>query len=318
MDSNQIVALLNEDIRGEHAAIIQYLLHAYAIGESGEACEIEAIARDEMRHLKWLAELVVELGGDPTMERGPVDTAGTLPADWMARDIVAEEQAIALYREHIAAIGDSRVNLLLERIVADEIAHRSKFAGLAEELAAESRQPAGPIRPEDATAEPSRPLEIALQGVEHEYTVILQYLYHSFVTPHCPVADELEWQAINEMQHMGWFAEELSSRGAYPAMKHLPIDRSRDTASMLEADIAAERAVTKDYNQQIEELQAANEPDLVELLGRIRDHEVYHDAVFSRMLQKLRKEESPAPAAEPPVAPKPQWTVGSLEGKKQE
>lgn len=317
MEKADLIAMLNEDIRGEHAAIIQYLLHAYAIGEGGPACEIEAIARDEMRHLKWLAERVVELGGDPTMERGPVDTTGALPPEWMARDVVAEEGAIALYRQHIAAIDDPDVILLLERIVHDETAHRAKFAGLAEELAAEGVQPVGPIRPEDATAEPSRPLEVLLQGLQHEYTVILQYLYHAFVTPHCPIADELEWQAINEMQHMGWLGEKMASRGAYPAMEHSPIDRSRDTARMLEADISAEQAVTRDYSAQIEELKAAGATDLADLLSRIRDHEVYHDALFSRLLAGLKGGQGET--GEPPAAPvRPAWTVGSLRGTKQE
>jgi len=305
-----ITALLNEDIHGEHAAIIQYLLHAYAIGESDIACEIEAIAREEMRHLKWLAERIVELGGEPSLERGPVDTSGETPAEWMARDILAEEQAIALYRQHLAAIEDPEVRLLLERIVNDEEVHRAKFAKLAEELAAEGRTAVGPIRPEQATAGPSRALEILLQGIQHEYTVILQYLYHAFTTPHCEIADELEWQAINEMQHMGWFAEEMASRGAFPAMEHTPFDRSRDTARMLQADIAAERAVTKDYNAQIEDLKRAGETDLVALLSRVRDHEVYHDAVFSKLLKEIPPTE--------PTGPRPGWTVGSLHGQKQE
>ncbi len=309
--SNPVVALLNEDIRGEHAAIIQYLLHAYAIGEGDVACEIEAIAREEMRHLRWLAEAVVELGGDPTMERGPVDTSGETPADWMARDIVAEEEAIALYRKHLALIESPEVRLLLERIVSDEEAHRAKFAALAEELAAEGRPAVGAIRPEQATAGPSRALEILLQGIQHEYTVILQYLYHAFTTPHCEIADELEWQAINEMQHMGWFAEEMASRGGFPAMEHAPFDRSRDTARMLEADVAAERAVTKDYDAQIEELKASGEGKLATLLTRVRDHEVYHDALFSKMLKEVGATPSEAPA------PRPDWTVGSLYGQKQ-
>jgi bacterioferritin len=319
LENAQIVALLNEDIRGEHAAIIQYLLHAYALGESGEAGEIEAIAREEMRHLKWLAELVVELGGDPTMDRGPVDTAGALPQDWMARDVVAEEQAIVLYREHLDKIGNPKVRLLLERIVSDEEAHRAKFAGLAAELAAENRLAEGPIRPQDATAESSRSLEILLQGLQHEYTVVLQYLYHSFLTPHCPIGEELEWQAINEMQHMGWFAEEMASRGGFPVMEHTAFDRAHDTARMLQADIAAEWAVTKDYNAQIEELQGGEEGGLVELLTRVRDHEVYHEALFSGMLEELREEPVEEAAPEAPETPSPpRWTVGSLQGQKQD
>ena len=51
MDKDKIIALLNQDLEGEHGAIIQYLTHAYAIGEGEMACEIEAIAREEMRHL---------------------------------------------------------------------------------------------------------------------------------------------------------------------------------------------------------------------------------------------------------------------------
>ena len=51
MDKDKIITLLNQDLEGEHGAIIQYLTHAYAIGEGEMACEIEAIAREEMRHL---------------------------------------------------------------------------------------------------------------------------------------------------------------------------------------------------------------------------------------------------------------------------
>ena len=32
MDRDKIVVLLNQDLEGEHAAIIQYLTHAYAMG----------------------------------------------------------------------------------------------------------------------------------------------------------------------------------------------------------------------------------------------------------------------------------------------
>ena len=56
MDKKQIIALLNKDLQDEHGAIIQYLTHAYGMGEGEMTCEIEAMARDEMRHLDWLAE----------------------------------------------------------------------------------------------------------------------------------------------------------------------------------------------------------------------------------------------------------------------
>ncbi|MGB2853717.1 MAG: ferritin-like domain-containing protein, partial [Dehalococcoidia bacterium] len=76
MDTAEIIVLLNQDLEGEHGAIIQYLTHAYAMGEGEMACEIEAIAREEMRHLDWLAEAIVELGGIPSLERGMMRMEG--------------------------------------------------------------------------------------------------------------------------------------------------------------------------------------------------------------------------------------------------
>ena len=70
MKNTAIIDLLNKDIEAEHAAIIQYLVHAYSMGEGELSCEIEAIAREEMRHLDFLAETVVELGGVPSFKRG--------------------------------------------------------------------------------------------------------------------------------------------------------------------------------------------------------------------------------------------------------
>jgi bacterioferritin len=49
MDGDRIIALLHEDLEGEHGAIIQYLAHAYAMGQREMACETEAIAREKMR-----------------------------------------------------------------------------------------------------------------------------------------------------------------------------------------------------------------------------------------------------------------------------
>jgi len=45
------------------------LPHAFAMGEGEMSCELEAIAREEMRHLDWLAETIVELGGTPNYKQ---------------------------------------------------------------------------------------------------------------------------------------------------------------------------------------------------------------------------------------------------------
>ena len=47
-----------------------------------------------MRHLDWLAETIVELGGTPSLERGKMRMGGESVADWMRNDVLIEDQAI--------------------------------------------------------------------------------------------------------------------------------------------------------------------------------------------------------------------------------
>ncbi len=281
-DPQEVIAMLNEDIQGEHAAIVQYLRHAYALGEGEMACEIEAIARDEMRHLDWLAETVVELGGQPALERAEMTIGGAGIAEWMRRDVALEQDAIDLYEQHISAIEDSKIKRLLRRIVSDEMAHRHDFEHFAEKASRKKMEPIAPL--EASPGKPTEMMDMLNWGIRHEYTVILQYLYHSFLTPHEEVSEQLEDQAINEMQHLGWLAEELTEVGGVPDIEETGVDRSKDTADMLRADIKVEREVTREYTRQIEQV---DDPDLKRLITRIRDHEIYHDEVFGDLLDEL-------------------------------
>ena len=281
-DPTEVIAMLNEDIRGEHAAIVQYLRHAYAMGEGELACEIEAMARDEMRHLEWLAETVVELGGEPDLERGQMTIGGDSIAEWMQRDVGLEKDAIALYEQHIEAIEDRKIKRLLRRIVSDEAAHRHDFEHFVEKLKKKAMEPIAPL--EAPAGKPSKLGDMLNWGIRHEYTVILQYLYHSFMTPDEEVSEQMDDQAINEMQHLGWLAEELTGAGGAPDIEETGVDRSKDTADMLRADIAVEREVTKEYTRQIDEV---DDPDLKRLITRIRDNEIYHDELFSDLLDEV-------------------------------
>lgn len=281
--NEKIIALLNEDIKGEHMAIVQYLRHAYALGEGEMACEIEAIAREEMRHLDWLSEKIVELGGKPTLEREEMDLGGTTPAEWLRRDVKAEEDAITLYKEHIEAIDDPKIKRLLRRILSDEEAHHGEFSHMVEKSEREKIAPEGALLSEKR----DETIDMLNWGIRHEYTVILQYLYHSYLTPDEEVSLELQDQAINEMQHLGWLAEEMTETGGSPEIEETGVDRSEETADMLQADIAVEREVTKEYTRQIDEVK---DPGLKRLLARIRDHEIYHDQLFTDLLEGLEEE----------------------------
>ena len=276
MDTGEIIGLLNQDLEGEHGAIIQYLTHAYAMGEGEMACEIEAIAREEMRHLDWLAEAVVELGGIPSLERGMMRIEGKSVADWMRNGVLLEEDAMNPYKEHINLIDDRKIKRLLQRILSDEEAHHSKFKHFVEKA---QKEEAKDVR----SSNKDRVTQVLNWGIEHEYTVILQYLLHSYTSPNKEVKRQMEDQAINEMQHLGWLAEELVDVGGNPKIEHLEVDQSTKTADMLRADIKIEREVAAEYDRAAREIE---EPGLKKLLIRIRAHELYHADVFSDLLRE--------------------------------
>jgi len=276
MDKEKIIALLNQDLEGEHGAIIQYLNHAYAMGEGEMACEIEAIAREEMRHLDWLAEAIVELGGVPSLKRGKMRMGGESVADWMKNDVLLEEDGINLYREHIKLVDDLKIKRLLQRILSDEESHHGDFQHFVEKSQKEGAKDVRGSRQDRVT-------KILNWGIEHEYTVILQYLLHSYMTPNKEVKEEMQDQAINEMQHLGWLAEKMVDSGANPRIEHTEVDQSTKTADMLRADIKIEQEVAAAYDRAAKEIE---DPDLKKLLLRVRDHEIYHTEVFTDLLKE--------------------------------
>ena len=280
MDKDKIITLLNQDLEGEHAAIIQYLVHAYAMGEGEMACEIEAIAREEMRHFDWLAETIVSLGGTPSLERGDMRTGGEAIPDWMRNDVLQEKDAITLYEEHIKAIGDPKIRRLLQRILSDEKSHRGDFEHFVNKAQREGAKDLRGSR-QDKVA------QVLNWGIEHEYTVILQYLLHSYMTPNEDVKKEMEDQAINEMQHLGWLSEEMVDKKGSPKIEHAKVDKSTRTADMLRADIKIEKKVAAEYDRATKEIE---DPVLKELLTRIRDHELYHADVFDDLLKEEERQ----------------------------
>jgi len=310
MDTDKVIEMLRQDMRGEHQAIIQYLNHAYRMGNEELACEIEAIAREEMRHLDWLADAITELGGDPSMERDEPDLSHASAPDQMAKNVDLEQVAIDQYRAHIEAIPDEGIRRMLARIVHDEQVHKEQFAGLQDE----AREWLESLPDGEAEETPQKPaqrlVDILNQGIRHEYTVVLQYLFHSFMAEDKEAAEELQNAAINEMQHMGWLSEELAERDVAPQMDHSKLFLSDDLEANLEADIAVEQEVTRDYSAQLAEIDV---DDIHALVTRIRDHEIYHDARFKDLLAEVREHaqasaepcEPGTEASSPEAAPEP-------------
>ena len=279
MQKEEIIKILNADLQDEHGAIIQYLTQAFAIGEGEMSCELEAIAREEMRHLDWLAEAIVELGGTPSIKRGSMRMSGKEVPEWMQNSVLLEEDAIKNYEEHIKLIDDPKIKRLLERIVSDEKSHHADFAHFVEKSKREGMKDLRGTRQDEVT-------KVLNWGIEHEYTVILQYMLHSYMAKNEEMKKEMEDQAINEMQHLGWLAEEMVDGGSNPVIEHTGVDQSTDMADMLKADVSIEKKVAAEYDRAAKEI---DDPGLKKLLTRIRDHEIYHTEVFQDLLKEMDK-----------------------------
>jgi bacterioferritin len=276
MDKKKIIELLNLDLQDEHGAIIQYLSHAYAMGEGEMACEIEAIARDEMRHFDWLAETIVELGGTPSLKRGNQNMTGKMVPEWMKNNVGLEEEAIKTYQEHIKLIDEPKIKRLLKRILSDEQSHRGDFEHFVDKAKKEGMKDKRGKRTDIDT----KTLD---WGIAHEYTVVLQYMFHSYMTKNEEAKKQFEDHAINEMQHLGWLAEELVDGGGTPVIENTGPDQSTNLKDMLKADLKIEKEVVQKYNNAAKK---AKDAGLKELLIRIKDHEKYHIDIFNDLLKE--------------------------------
>ncbi len=207
MDRLTSVDLLNQDLRGEHQAIVHYLTHAWTVIRSFGGA-VEAIARDEMRHFKWLSHAIVALGGMPDLS--PPDPLPLLSgADALDYDISAEEEAIRQYRDHQKTIDDHRLQVLLERIVVDEEDHRRQFMILREQWQQWPGQAV--VEGPQLTQESVHPFQAALK---EEYEGILTALLQSFFArPHYDIGLRAEDRAIDLMKHLGWLGEALGAQG---------------------------------------------------------------------------------------------------------
>lgn len=331
-----LIGFLNRDIEGEHRAIVQYLYHAWQAPDEAMRGKLEGLARDEMRHLEWLSEQVVELGGKPDLRRGPVAREGAF-SDLLAADLADERAAVVAYRERIRQAeqaGLGGLALLLERILADEEGHRDFLEGalahahasrtpqVAEPAAATGRESAegqsegtagtgvpaakaspgepgadaGPDVQQGAGVEADR--ETLRWGIRHEYEVILDYVYHALAGGDAGARHELLDLAVDEMKHLGWLAEHLTEVGGRPDLEGVAPPMPLTLADMLERGLAVERTVTEKYDEQA---RRTADGELKDLLRRIRLDELYHDHVFREMLERLGR-----------ARPGRRFTVGSL------
>jgi bacterioferritin len=127
LEVEEIIRLLNEDFVGEIEATLIYVRNAFIMDRCDPSRVTEDIAVDEMRHMWWLADLIVKRGGKPSMEHKELDFGGDDLKSQLERQIALETEGIERYKQQIDAIYDAVVVGVLKHILDEEKRHRKEF-----------------------------------------------------------------------------------------------------------------------------------------------------------------------------------------------
>jgi bacterioferritin len=131
--NEQVIALLNQALAEELAAISQYFLHAEMCDNWGYkklAGTTKKLSIDEMKHAEALIERILFLDGTPNMvETLPLHIGQNVKAQ-MENDLKLEIEAVALYNAaalKAAKAGDNTSRELFTKILKEEEGHVDVF-----------------------------------------------------------------------------------------------------------------------------------------------------------------------------------------------
>lgn len=125
---------LNRVVADEYQAVLAYLYQAFCFPENEIRHFLIERAIEEMKHLAWAGEHVVELGGRPdfTLPQLPQWQDGMAMLRW---DLEHERHADAFYGEIIAVLRNEAVRGEMERARSQERFHIYEFERLLEKTA---------------------------------------------------------------------------------------------------------------------------------------------------------------------------------------
>ena len=132
LSKNNLIDLLNEDLKLEYAAMIQYVNHSAIMKNAAYlkiAEETRKHADEEFGHAKTIADYINYLGGEPTIEIGAVHIADDNSA-MLQLDLEAERTAIARYTIRITQAEELHEFALKQKlleIIAEEQEHALDF-----------------------------------------------------------------------------------------------------------------------------------------------------------------------------------------------
>jgi len=128
MTMERLIEGLNGDLAAELGTIIRYNYQASKCdGPAGMGLRamFEAEMIDEAGHARFLSDVIVDLGGEPTTTPKPFDKPDGLKA-MLELDIAMEQEDVEQYLHHAEQAGELgliELKMKLEEMAADEAGH---------------------------------------------------------------------------------------------------------------------------------------------------------------------------------------------------
>lgn len=124
MDTQKVIAALNNAVSLEHAATLQYQQHAllvHGLWRKVFAEFFEQQSRTSLSHAQTFGQKIVALGGVPTVEIGTAVHQSTNLEEMLQQDLALEREAMQAYTEaHGLAEGDVALRSQLENHIESE------------------------------------------------------------------------------------------------------------------------------------------------------------------------------------------------------
>jgi bacterioferritin len=149
-EDGRIHGFLDFAIKHEYAVILQYLHHSFLLKDQRVSRDMEEIAIEEMRHLGWLSEKLVERKGCPFWEADRLELTED-PIEMLELDLAREIEVEADYQEITAAMADPEIRALFDRIGDHETYHAGVIAEMIDRLKSAQAADKLPVRPSTST-----------------------------------------------------------------------------------------------------------------------------------------------------------------------
>jgi bacterioferritin len=285
MEKNELIKMLNNDLKEEHAAIIRYLVHSYLEGEDSPlGASLLSRSREEMWHFHWLGLIIGELGGEPDLTPAPYPFESASRASIFESYVKYEKDLIPHYSGEAEKVGDPHIKRVLQREGWESSMHADKFQRTLDKL-----------KPEQADGLPGEDNELPdafmekLQNiVQNKYTEMLQQIRNSWVLQKDGF---LAWQimdfSMTKMKQLAHIAEEVAENGVEPRLEIGKINLSHAIGAALEGALEDVRQSRQRHQDLRDSSEAQKHSGLVINLDLSIKQEKYEASEYEDWLKKV-------------------------------